>query len=118
MFVTGCDTGFGHELALKLDELGFKVFATCLNDESDGATRLKKVFASGKNNSHVLKMDVTSSKDVEVAKTYVEDHLNNCALWGVVNNAGIGGNPGFIEWVPMEQFERVSTLKNFTITMI
>ena len=30
VFITGCDTGFGHDLAIKLDKLGFTVFAGCL----------------------------------------------------------------------------------------
>lgn len=30
MFVTGCDTGFGHALAKHLHKLGFTVFAGCL----------------------------------------------------------------------------------------
>ena len=30
VFITGCDTGFGHGLAHRLDRLGFKVFAGCL----------------------------------------------------------------------------------------
>ena len=30
VFITGCDTGFGNDLARRLDELGFKVFAGCL----------------------------------------------------------------------------------------
>jgi hypothetical protein len=28
--ITGCDTGFGHALARRLDALGFNVVATCL----------------------------------------------------------------------------------------
>ena len=30
VFITGCDTGFGRELACRLDALGFKVYAGCL----------------------------------------------------------------------------------------
>ncbi|XP_071953893.1 D-beta-hydroxybutyrate dehydrogenase, mitochondrial-like isoform X2 [Antedon mediterranea] len=30
VFITGCDTGFGHSLALRLDQLGYLVYAGCL----------------------------------------------------------------------------------------
>ena len=30
VFISGCDTGFGHDLAVRLDKLGFTVFAGCL----------------------------------------------------------------------------------------
>ena len=38
VFITGCDSGFGHGLACRLDALGFKVFAGCL---SPGKFRLR-----------------------------------------------------------------------------
>ena len=31
--VSGCDTGFGRTLALKLDALGYKVFAGCITEK-------------------------------------------------------------------------------------
>ncbi len=30
VFISGCDTGFGHLLAVKLDKLEYRVFAGCL----------------------------------------------------------------------------------------
>ena len=30
VFITGCDTGFGHGLAVTLDRIGYRVFAGCL----------------------------------------------------------------------------------------
>ena len=29
VLITGCDTGFGHKLAVKLSTYGFTVYATC-----------------------------------------------------------------------------------------
>ncbi len=30
VFITGCDTGFGHKLAQRCDQIGLRVFASCL----------------------------------------------------------------------------------------
>lgn len=30
VFITGCDTGLGHQLALRCDQIGLRVFAGCL----------------------------------------------------------------------------------------
>ena len=40
ILVTGCDSGFGFELAKRLDSLGCHVFAGCLTES--GETRLRK----------------------------------------------------------------------------
>lgn len=40
VLITGCDSGFGREISLRLDKLGFHVFATCLG--KDGEEYLKK----------------------------------------------------------------------------
>ena len=32
ILVTGCDTGFGHEISKRLDEMGCHVFAACLTE--------------------------------------------------------------------------------------
>lgn len=111
MLITGCDSGFGHQLALQLGEIDFKVFAGCLNDECEGALRLKKA-SEGKNAIHVLKLDVTKDDDVERAKQYVINNLKDAVLWGLVNNAGIGVTSGFVESKPTSLFEKVN-LKHY-----
>ncbi|CAG2178706.1 unnamed protein product, partial [Oppiella nova] len=40
VLVTGCGSGFGNALALKLNEHGFRVYATVLDTESEGAKKL------------------------------------------------------------------------------
>ena len=66
--ITGCDTGFGHQLAKSLHLIGFTIFACCFNDRSDGALTLKKLVAdSGR--MHVIKIDVTNQEEVDVALT-------------------------------------------------
>lgn len=109
VLVTGCDTGFGHHLAVKLHSLGFVVFAACLNENCDGAVRLKNLgLETGR--IHVIAMDVTNQKQVDEAYRYVHDHLPQLGLWGIVNNAGLGC-VGFIEWIPLEMFEKVFSSK-------
>lgn len=51
-------------------------------------------------------MDVTNQEQVDEAREFVEKNLPESGLWGIVNNAGLG-SVGFIEWVPMEVFEKV-----------
>lgn len=95
VLVTGCDTGFGHALALQLADLGAVVFAGCLRSQEGGAEQLKN-----HRNIHVVQMDITSDEDVTAALDYVSGNLPPKGLWGVVNNAG-WSTFGHVEWVPL-----------------
>lgn len=68
ILITGCDTGIGSRLALKLDRIGFHVYAGCLQPNSDDANRLKEL---GSSNITILKMDVTKSEDIDAAYDFV-----------------------------------------------
>lgn len=41
-FLSGCDTGFGYQTAIKLCDDGFTVFAGCLDSQSDECAALKE----------------------------------------------------------------------------
>ena len=59
VLITGCDSGFGRETAIRLDKMGVNVLATCLTKE--GEECLKSV------TSEKLKtflMDVTNSQQI------------------------------------------------------
>lgn len=113
--ITGCDTGFGNQLAKRLHSFDFVVFACCLNNCSDGAMALKKLGAeSGR--LHVLQMDVTCQNEVDAARNYVERNLPHLGLWGLVNNAGIAFI-GYVEWLPLAHYEKV-ILKSWMIFFI
>ncbi|GFR25901.1 estradiol 17-beta-dehydrogenase 2, partial [Trichonephila clavata] len=86
VLITGCDSGFGHLLAKRLDSKGFHVFATCLFPSAGGAMELKK---SCSQRLHVLHLDVTKDDSVKEAAEFVQQNLGLCELWAVVNNAGI-----------------------------
>ncbi len=70
VLITGCDTGFGFELALSLDKLGCHVIPTCLTPE--GVKRLQEVMSSG---HMILQMDVTSSDDIHNVYNQVLERL-------------------------------------------
>lgn len=74
LFSTGCDRGFGHALAIKLDQLGFKVFAGCLDKSGDGAAELKKKCS---NLLHILQLDVSNRSQIDSAFETVTDNLEN-----------------------------------------
>ncbi|KAH9504254.1 Retinol dehydrogenase 7, partial [Bulinus truncatus] len=86
VLVTGCDKGLGHALALKLDAMGFRVFAGCLVMGGEGERALVKGASS---RLTTLQMDVTKMEQVLQAAQFMQDRLEGKALHGVVNNAGI-----------------------------
>ena len=70
VLVTGCDSGFGRETALRLDSLGFNVFATCLTSEGQEkltATCSKKLIA--------IHLDVTDSQEIKNTYKFVAQSL-------------------------------------------
>ena len=60
VLITGCDSGFGREIALQLDKMGAYVLATCLTKE--GAQNLRSV-ASEK--LKTFQMDVTDPQQIK-----------------------------------------------------
>lgn len=74
MCFVGCDSGFGHELAKRLDTLGVTVFAGCLFPGDSGGKDLKSACS---NRLHVLHLDVTREEHVRNAVRYVKNSLGN-----------------------------------------
>ena len=64
-------SGFGHELAQRLDEHGCIVFATCLHPGKNGASELNRATSK---RVHVIPMDVGSDKSVTTALKYIQKH--------------------------------------------
>jgi len=92
VLITGCDTGFGHQLAIEIDKLGFHVFAGVLFPDGIGAKNLQFICSE---RLKVLKMDVTNYEEVSEAINQIKS--SGIQLWAVVNNAGIAINTP-IEW--------------------
>lgn len=72
VLITGCDSGFGNLLARCLDKDGFKVYACCLFEHGDGAKQLKSDCSS---KLTIVKLDVTSDEDVDLAYKKIERDL-------------------------------------------
>lgn len=69
IFITGCDSGFGHLLALKLVAKGATAFAGCLTEA--GEIELKEKATNLPGNLIVIRLDVTKSDSVQKALNIV-----------------------------------------------
>lgn len=72
VLITGCDSGFGFELARRLDQQGFTVFAGCLWAEGPGACSLAQLCSSS---LQLLQLDVTQDQDVAQSLRTVQEQL-------------------------------------------
>ncbi len=99
LVITGASTGIGAACALRLDKLGFQVFAG-VRKEADGEVLRRR--ASHRLTSVLL--DVTDSQSIRSAVTKVGAE---CAgtLVGLVNNAGIAVAAP-LEFLPIEELRR------------
>lgn len=103
VLVTGCDSGFGKETAIRLDKMGFHVFAACLTREGEDC--LKTVCSERVKTLH---LNVTISESVQDAYNFVKSNIpDNSGLWGLINNAG-AMSVGPIEWTPLDKYKRTA----------
>ncbi|GFQ70683.1 estradiol 17-beta-dehydrogenase 2 [Trichonephila clavata] len=86
VFITGCDSGFGYYLAKQLDRKGYHVFAGYLSPAAGNTIELKRECSERLRLVHI---DVARDKSVQNAKELIENNLDDCELWAVVNNAGV-----------------------------
>ncbi|HYM16129.1 MAG TPA: SDR family oxidoreductase [Dehalococcoidia bacterium] len=98
--VTGASTGIGEACALRLDSMGFIVFAG-VRKEADGQALRQK--ASSRLTPVML--DVTDSESITAAARQVGDATGGAGLSGLVNNAGISV-AGPLEFVPIDELRR------------
>ncbi|XP_037094217.1 17-beta-hydroxysteroid dehydrogenase type 6-like [Pollicipes pollicipes] len=103
VFVTGCDTGFGHAVARRLDALGLRVFAGCLFPDGEGARTLQRDCSSSLT---VVACDVTSQEQVAAAVVRVGALLKDTKLHAVVNNAGVF-TISEVEWCSLDMYRRL-----------
>lgn len=115
VFISGCDTGLGYSFAQHATDLGFVVFAGCLNQNSNGAVELRKY----SRRLHVVSLDVTDMKSICATIKSIEEYLKDnlgcgelmrgplcirfvfwfvLVFWAVVNNAGVM-TFGEFEWL-------------------
>uniref|UniRef100_A0A0B7BNQ6 Uncharacterized protein n=1 Tax=Arion vulgaris TaxID=1028688 RepID=A0A0B7BNQ6_9EUPU len=100
VLITGCDSGFGRQLAIRLDKLGFPVFASCLTEA--GSRSLSEVCSS---RLVTLILNVADIDSIPKAYEFVKQKLpsDNC-LWAVVNNAGISGAIASVEMLTQADY--------------
>ncbi|XP_062845468.1 11-beta-hydroxysteroid dehydrogenase type 2 [Trichomycterus rosablanca] len=101
VLITGCDTGFGHATAKHLDALGFQVFATVLNANSEGAKHLRSNCSS---RLTTLQVDITQPQQVQQALIDIKAKLGMKGLWALINNAGVCVNFGDAELSLMSNY--------------
>ena len=108
VLITGCDTGFGHQLCYKLDSYGFHVFAGLLSTESQSA---QKLVQNCSNRLRILKLDVTKVDDVTNAVKQIEE--SGLQLWALLNNAGIALYALTEMGTDVEVFEKIFAVNVF-----
>jgi NAD(P)-dependent dehydrogenase (short-subunit alcohol dehydrogenase family) len=99
VLISGCDTGYGHALAIHLDKRGFHVFAGVYSRDSKEslATRLSS-------RATVFYLDITQQKDIDAAFEIVKGKTD--VLHALVNNAGIETS-GYVDWVSIETMRKI-----------
>ena len=97
--ITGTSTGIGRACALRLDSLGFDVFATVRREED--AEKLRAEAAR----IRPLVVDVTDQDGVVAAAREVGEAVGERGVAGLVNNAGMSvGGP--LEFLPLDDLRR------------
>ncbi len=98
--ITGASTGIGEACALRMDRLGWRVFAG-VRKEADGAAL--KAQASDKLTPIIL--DVTEQPTIDASAETVTAAVGESGLAGLVNNAGVGvGGP--LEFISVDELRR------------
>ncbi|CAF1601379.1 unnamed protein product [Rotaria magnacalcarata] len=105
ILISGCDTGFGHGLAIELDKQGFNVLAGIFSP--DNISSLQKELSS---RATVFRLDITKQEDIDTAFELVKEKTR--VLHALVNNAGIGQG-GYIDWVTLEFMRKIMDVNFF-----
>ncbi|CAD5209139.1 unnamed protein product [Bursaphelenchus xylophilus] len=121
VLISGCDSGFGHDLAIKCIRNGMPVFAGCLTDQGiKGIQEEAAQIPNGKQLLHAVQLNIRDPESVKKAREFVDQHINpNTGLWGIVNNAGIGDNRAWDDWQTPEMYQRfweINTLGHIRVT--
>eukprot|EP01006_Ploeotia_vitrea_P021163 TRINITY_DN53511_c0_g1_i1.p1 TRINITY_DN53511_c0_g1~~TRINITY_DN53511_c0_g1_i1.p1 ORF type:complete len:333 (+),score=26.83 TRINITY_DN53511_c0_g1_i1:19-1017(+) len=104
--ITGCDTGFGNQLAKMLDAKGVNVIAGCLTEKG-----VKELQSAGSKQLLACQLDVASDDSVAEFATFVEKNSPS-GIWGIVNNAGITQD-FLMEFIPVSTYQRIMDVNYF-----
>lgn len=104
VFVTGCDSGFGREAALKLARKGCPVFAGCLTEE--GRKSIEEESKGLKGRIIGVPLNIVDDESVRKAAEFVEKNLPaGTKLWALLNNAGVFNTYGPAEWCTIDEYK-------------
>ena len=98
--VTGASSGIGKACALRLDALGYRVFAGVRRDQDGQALR-----AEASDRLTPVSLDVTEAAGIAGAAESIGEATTGLGLAGLVNNAGIAVI-GPVEFVPLADLRR------------
>ncbi|KAI3356219.1 hypothetical protein L3Q82_017468 [Scortum barcoo] len=110
VYITGCDTGFGNQLARHLDKLGYRVIAGCYTEK--GEDELKKNSSDRLASVH---LDVSNSESVRKAATFIQTLVGQKGLWAVVNNAGVATPSAATDWLTIEDYKAMLAVNLFGV---
>ncbi|XP_052818550.1 17-beta-hydroxysteroid dehydrogenase type 6-like [Mya arenaria] len=115
VLITGCDSGFGHKLAKRLDVLGFKVFAACFTQNG-----MEELSSTCTKNVNPIRMDVTNDDSIKRAVEEVTKLLpDKKGLWAVVNNAGVlGTTSGPTFWATRADYDNVLAVNLYGVVLV
>ncbi|CAF4229556.1 unnamed protein product, partial [Adineta steineri] len=105
VLISGCDTGFGHGLAIELDQQGFNVLAGVYLQ--DNIISLQNKLSS---KATVFQLDIIKQDSIDAAFELVNEKTK--VLHALVNNAGIGSG-GYIDWVSMQTMRKIMDVNYF-----
>ncbi|XP_022084451.1 retinol dehydrogenase 3-like [Acanthaster planci] len=104
VFVTGCDSGFGNILAKYLGrKRGCHVIAGCLTQA--GVDNLMSCAPKG--TVTAIQIDVTNTESILRARDTVTKIVAGKGLWGLINNAGVPGNPVPYHWLKKREMQHI-----------
>jgi NAD(P)-dependent dehydrogenase (short-subunit alcohol dehydrogenase family) len=110
--ITGASTGIGRGCALRMDALGWRVFAG-VRRQSDGAS----LQAEASERLIPVMLDVTRPQGLAEAKILVGDSVGDTGLDGLVNNAGVPyGGP--IEFLDLAELRRTFDVNFFGLVHV
>lgn len=94
ILVTGASTGIGRHLTETLAEKGYHVYAGARKDKDLAAL-------DAIDNVTAVKLDVTKQDQVDAVAAMIRE--KGTGLYGLVNNAGVGGSRGQVVEAPIEE---------------
>ena len=112
VLVTGASTGIGQACAVRLDRLGYSVFAGVR--KPDDGTRLQ---AAASARVVPIQLDVTKPAEIAAAAARIAETVGSQGLAGLVNNAGVAGG-GPIEFVPVDAVRQMFEVNVFGLLAV